>query len=153
MQQLLQQNHETLRFHLLWNEEMSGCLKSLWAECREYKVYNETLWPSYFHLWGQLLWLLRIVTFKEMALHRAKGISCKCTLKNRPPHWTESSSPWSKACKVSKRWHAYARSFLWEPVTILPGGFCLSFLSLFLHPSLGKEETTVSDKNLLNASF
>lgn len=60
---------------------MSGCLKSLRAECRVYKVYNETVWPSYFHLWGQLLWVLRIFTFKETALDGANGISCECTLK------------------------------------------------------------------------
>lgn len=130
---------------------MSRCLKSLWAACREYKVYNETLWPSYFHPWGQLLWLLRIATFKGRALNGAKGISCDYTLQNRPPHWTESSSPWGKACTVAKRWQAYAclcwRVFCGNWLQYCPEVFaCLGFFPLFLHPSPGEEETTVSDK-------
>lgn len=88
--------------HLPWNEGMSGCLKSLWAECREYKVYSETLRLSYFHSWEQLPWLLRIITFKETALHGPKGTSCECALKNLPPYWTESRSPWGKACSFKE---------------------------------------------------
>lgn len=79
-------------------------LKSLSSVC------GEAPRPSYFHHWGQLHWLLRMLPLMTQLCQRPEEHTATATLQNHthPLHWGGSSSPRGTARGVSKRWHAYA---------------------------------------------